>query len=245
MWVWYLCIVCVLLCLSYPSIHLSKKARAVSTSAYKCFAAADEEWEECDSVMWTITSDYLQRGLKSCLAQISSQTWNQIFLRGRAASPWVSVAARMWIMAVLMWLHASVQITSCTFHKIMVRFASSGLLPPVLNIVLPTWNKFSWGKRNVGLCTFVQQVQLSHTSRCFCVYMYVFAQTELAEPFLVFEISPTYPTCVPTLTLRCNRQQEGFGVAETSRSSKIWWGEKKSLPVSSSKSEESRQILSC
>lgn len=194
-------------CCVYP-IPLSKKARAVSTSAYKCFAAADEEWEECDSVMWTITSNYLQRGLKSCLVQISSQTCNQNFLRGRAGSPW--------IMVVLMWLHASAQIMSSTFHKIMVRFASSGLLLPVLNIVLPTWNKFSSSKSTfVHICVTGAVVTYQQVFLCLHVCLSLHRRSRLSL-FSCLSLAPPTPLVSPrwpwdaTRRLWSGRNQQEF-----------------------------------
>lgn len=106
--------------------------------------AGDRECVECGSFIWAITSDYLQRGLKSCLAQFSSQTYSFIF-PSRIGSMGIWVAARMWRMVTLMWLGAHVRVTSSKFHEKTVAFASPVLFTAPLNVLLLC----SWSKRNV------------------------------------------------------------------------------------------------
>lgn len=109
----------------------------------------------------------------------------------------VSVAARMWIMAVLVWLHASVQIMSSTFHKIMVRFAWPGLLLPVLNIVLPTWNKFSWSKSMfVHICATGAVVTYQQVFLCLHVCLSLHRRSWLSL-FSCLRLAPPTPLVSP------------------------------------------------
>lgn len=169
------------------------------------FVAGDGECKECGSVMWAITSDYLQRGLKSCLAQFGSQTFSFIF------SSRIDVdlgRSPMWRMFTLMWLSAVLS------HEFYVSQDDG--------CICFTWPVHSSTKCSVlplkqnkwTACTFLQRVQLSHAGRWLCVCFCFFAQMELAELRLVLQISLM-------LTLGSNRQQEVFGVAKTSRSSEI------------------------
>lgn len=130
------------------------------------FVAGDGECVECGSVMWAITSDYLQRGLKSCLAHFGSQTFSFIF-SSRMGWMWIWVAARMWRMVTLMWLGARVHVTSSEFHETngCVCFTWPGWR---LHWIL---SGYAAGAKETS-CTFLQQVQLSHASRWLCVSLH-------------------------------------------------------------------------
>lgn len=180
-------------------------------------------------------------GLKSCLAQISSQTCSQYFLRGRAGSPWVSVAARMWIMVVLMWLHASVQIMSSTFHKIMVRFASSDLLLPVPNRVLPTWNEFSWSKSMfVHICATGAVVTYQQVFLCLHICLSVHRSLSL---FSCLRLAPPTPLVSPRWPWDAAGNKKALEWQKPAGVQRFGGEKSCSLPVSPSELRGSRQIL--
>lgn len=165
-----------------------------SLGLFPC-AAGDGECVECGSVMWAVTSDCLQRRLKSCLALFSSQAFSFIF-SSTVGWMWIWVAGWMWRLVTLMWLGAHVRVTGSMFPERTAVFASPVLFTAPLNLLQLSQEKHVAHSSNRCSC---------HMPTGGCVIVCFSAQTEQAGLRLVLLISLTF-------TLGSNGQQEIFAV---------------------------------